>query len=623
MISNHSQPHQHTKQRDTVSLVLRALAVLLLLLIFLHGHGWAQGIKPTGNAVLVHFNGAPSGSCFSFNVAEDDTTGNFYDCFLGSWFQVNGTGGTGGSGTVTHTLGALTLNAFVLGNGGADIKTGTATTTNLSDVSATAATDGQLLIFDGPSSTYIPGDPKVQGLAADGATTVLNPVEIGGYDTAGTPVIHRAIWINGNPGGTEYGLVTRNIPSGTQTVSGTITANAGSGTFAISAATLPLPAGASTAAKQPALGTAGTASADVLSIQGIASMTPVKTDGSATTQPVSVATSVTVAQPTGTNLHTVVDSAPTTAITAAALPLPAGASTSANQSTVKAASTAAVATDTSSVVQISPNQPQLTAPLNTQGGKTNNNAAPGATNYGTLPALANAAVPSTTEGNQVALSTDLAGNLRVYNHPPNVLGCYMVNGRTGTYSGQAAGAPLLSFRWTSSTAFAVIMRVGVAVATTVVATVAGNVERELIIARSFTVSDTGGTAVTLTGNNQKMRTSQATSLVGDLRFGQPLTAGTRTLDAAPVSSVTAWLPTLFLGYDLGSGGSYTPVAATNSQGLGGIGLLPLLNATTGQDYPIVLAQNEGIIVRIGKDPQPTSATQQTYVQLSWCEVSAY
>ncbi|HEY3695141.1 hypothetical protein [Phenylobacterium sp.] len=35
-----------------------------------------------------------------------------------------------------------------------------------------------------------------------------------------------------------------------------------------------LPSGAATAAKQPALGTAGTASADVLSVQGVASMTP-------------------------------------------------------------------------------------------------------------------------------------------------------------------------------------------------------------------------------------------------------------------------------------------------------------------------------------------------------------
>lgn len=48
-----------------------------------------------------------------------------------------------------------------------------------------------------------------------------------------------------------------------------------------------LPSGAATAAKQPALGTAGTASADVITVQGIASMTALKVDGSGVTQPVS------------------------------------------------------------------------------------------------------------------------------------------------------------------------------------------------------------------------------------------------------------------------------------------------------------------------------------------------
>lgn len=62
----------------------------------------------------------------------------------------------------------------------------------------------------------------------------------------------------------------------------------GSGvTQPVSAVSLPLPAGAATLAKQPALGTAGSASSDVLSVQGIASMTPLKVDGSAVTQPVS------------------------------------------------------------------------------------------------------------------------------------------------------------------------------------------------------------------------------------------------------------------------------------------------------------------------------------------------
>jgi hypothetical protein len=48
----------------------------------------------------------------------------------------------------------------------------------------------------------------------------------------------------------------------------------------------------------------------------------------------------------------------------------------------------------------------------TAGNKTNNNAAPGATNLGALPAVANAAAQTWTEGNQVALSVDLSGNQR-------------------------------------------------------------------------------------------------------------------------------------------------------------------------------------------------------------------
>lgn len=65
-------------------------------------------------------------------------------------------------------------------------------------------------------------------------------------------------------------------------VSGTVTANAGTGTLAISAASLPLPSGAATAAKQPALGTAGTPSTDVISIQGVASGTGIPISGTVT-----------------------------------------------------------------------------------------------------------------------------------------------------------------------------------------------------------------------------------------------------------------------------------------------------------------------------------------------------
>ncbi len=57
---------------------------------------------------------------------------------------------------------------------------------------------------------------------------------------------------------------------GSLTVSGSVSVSNFPATQPVSAAALPLPSGAATAAKQPALGTAGTASTDVLSVQGIA-----------------------------------------------------------------------------------------------------------------------------------------------------------------------------------------------------------------------------------------------------------------------------------------------------------------------------------------------------------------
>lgn len=70
----------------------------------------------------------------------------------------------------------------------------------------------------------------------------------------------------------------------------------------VSASSLPLPTGASTAAKQPALGTAGSASADVITIQGVASMTAVKVDGSGVTQPVSGTVTTTPPSNASTNV---------------------------------------------------------------------------------------------------------------------------------------------------------------------------------------------------------------------------------------------------------------------------------------------------------------------------------
>lgn len=102
-------------------------------------------------------------------------------------------------------------------------------------------------------------------------------------------------------------------------------------------------------------------------------------------------------------------------ITAASLPLPSGASTSALQSTINTTlgspfqAGGSIGNTTFAVTQVT------AANLNATvvGGKTNNNAAPGATNFGALSGIANAAAPTWTEGNLVLSSTDLHGSTRV------------------------------------------------------------------------------------------------------------------------------------------------------------------------------------------------------------------
>lgn len=81
----------------------------------------------------------------------------------------------------------------------------------------------------------------------------------------------------------------------------------------VSAASLPLPTGASTAAKQPALGTAGSASTDVISVQGIASMTPLAVTPGATENHLGevggkmVIASATITRPANTTQYTAGD----------------------------------------------------------------------------------------------------------------------------------------------------------------------------------------------------------------------------------------------------------------------------------------------------------------------------
>lgn len=122
--------------------------------------------------------------------------------------------------------------------------------------------------------------------------TVPAPLSTAGNGTAATA--HRVTIASDSTG-----VIGVTDNGGSLTVDGSVSVSNFPATQPVSAASLPLPTGASTAAKQPALGTAGTPSADVLTVQGVTSMTALKVDGSAVTQPVSGTVSVN-ALPAGT-----------------------------------------------------------------------------------------------------------------------------------------------------------------------------------------------------------------------------------------------------------------------------------------------------------------------------------
>ena len=202
---------------------------------------------------------------------------------------------------------------------------------------------------------------SIGGTTVSASSGVLN---VSSVLTAGTALIGKVGIDQTTPGSTNAVDAT-NFPatvdagagnSSSSTVRVVVATNQAA--VAISAASLPLPTGAATAAKQPALGTAGSASSDVLTIQGITSMTPLSVSQSGTwTVGISASQSIAVTQGTASSLNATVVGTGTFAVQAAqsgtwnitnvsgTVSLPTGAATAANQILATAATAATVPAD--------------------------------------------------------------------------------------------------------------------------------------------------------------------------------------------------------------------------------------------------------------------------------------
>jgi hypothetical protein len=188
---------------------------------------------------------------------------------------------------------------------------------------------------------------------------------------------------------------------------------------------------------------------------------------------------------------------------------------------------------------------------------------------------------------------------------------YSYSGFTGTIGAAlAANSELLQFRFLSGTKTKCeVHSVTVdGVAPVAVATALGPMGFALFPARAWSVAGSGGTRISVAGDNLQMETDAPNSQLSDLGIATTgaLTVGTKTLDANAQGLVL---------FGVGTG------AVTVAQNLSLLGATLLFDAEKRGGMPLSFANQEGFAVRTTH----IGVAGLTYVvgfTVVWCEVAA-
>jgi hypothetical protein len=206
-------------------------------------------------------------------------------------------------------------------------------------------------------------------------------------------------------------------------------------------------------------------------------------------------------------------------------------------------------------------------------------------------------------------------------------GAYRVAAVSGLVTGVAAASPtaghLFAMRWSPPTSgprilkVCLIQRIRAKWRTISGFTAAQEVGLDLSVLRGYSANHSGGTAVTLTTQNQQKRggTTPSTtvsaqgmlpSLMADMRIAAAgaLTAGTHTFDAQPIARD---------GYSENAAAATVPLGRFDME---------FLNADAVGDCPIVLGPNEGLCIR-NVVAQGAGGTARIIVEVDWLELTSY
>lgn len=185
---------------------------------------------------------------------------------------------------------------------------------------------------------------------------------------------------------------------------------------------------------------------------------------------------------------------------------------------------------------------------------------------------------------------------------PYDTGYYRVSQSITLIATQAASpASIFSCRWTDATRLMMLERLRMKWLQTTAWTATQIEQISASIARSYTVTDTGGTSIL--GNIVKRRTTMANSLMGDMRVATSaagIVAGTRVVDPGDLDDM------------------FTVNTITNIN-------TTAYDVTLDWDiakHPIILAQNEGLVVRLSS-ALPAAGTAICDVALDWGEIDSF
>lgn len=182
-------------------------------------------------------------------------------------------------------------------------------------------------------------------------------------------------------------------------------------------------------------------------------------------------------------------------------------------------------------------------------------------------------------------------------------GAYSLAANSGVMAaGLAANSEIFQFRWVNNTLKCLVRSImcsggGIA------AFAAGFGKFEAIIRRSYTTDGSGGTAIVFSTNNtNKRRTDFSYSALSD--------TGIRIASTAALTGGTGNLDTnAFAGVGFG-------VTATAGATLGVVGV-PIWQRNTHDEYPLLLEQNEGFVIRA---TVPATGTWTFEVAVEWAEI---